>query len=86
MMRSATAFLPDSMITFMNLDRSTEPNLGSGRMSRLGTSRRRGIALFLWLQLARASSSASGRHQRRTHLLGGPRHRHDTAPGTSRAG
>src|SRR5450432_1563392 len=45
MMRSATAFLPDSMITFMNLERSTEPNFGSGRMSRLGTSRRRGIAL-----------------------------------------
>src|SRR5678815_1815821 len=44
MMRSATAFLPDSMITFMNLDRSTEPNFGSGRMSRLGTSRRRGIS------------------------------------------
>src|SRR3990167_3385176 len=44
MMRSATAFLPDSMITFMNLDRSTDPNLGSGRISRLGTSRRRGIS------------------------------------------
>src|SRR6218665_3252190 len=51
MMRSATAFLPDSMITFMNLDRSTEPNFGSGRISRLGTSRRRGISLPL-LQLA----------------------------------
>src|ERR1700712_90008 len=47
MMRSAMAFLPDSMITFMNLDRSTEPNFGSGRMSRLGTSRRRGISLPL---------------------------------------
>src|SRR5436190_23752474 len=54
MMRSATAFLPDSMITFMNLDRSTEPNFGSGRISRLGTSRRRGISLFLLLQLAPA--------------------------------
>src|ERR1035437_9614155 len=43
MMRSATAFLPPSMITFMNLDNSTLPNLGSGRISRLGTSRRRGI-------------------------------------------
>ena len=42
MMRSATAFLPPSMITFMNLD-SSLPNLGSGRISRLGTSRRRGI-------------------------------------------
>src|ERR1700694_6034723 len=55
MIRSATAFLPDSMMTFMNLDRSTEPNFGSGRMSRLGTSRRRGISLFLLLQLAPAS-------------------------------
>src|SRR5690606_19213282 len=43
MMRSATAFLPPSMITFMNLDSSTLPNFGSGRISRLGTSRRRGI-------------------------------------------
>jgi hypothetical protein len=31
------------MITFMNFDNSTLPNLGSGRISRLGTSRRRGI-------------------------------------------
>src|SRR5437899_1419761 len=60
MMRSATAFLPDSMMTFMNLDRSTEPNFGSGRISRLGTSRRRGISFFLWLQLARAFALASG--------------------------
>src|SRR6187549_2850245 len=63
MMRSATAFLPDSMITFMNLERSTDPNLGSGRMSRLGTSRRRGMTLFLRLQLARTSMRASGRHR-----------------------
>src|SRR5690606_6513602 len=42
-MRSATAFLPESMITFMNLASSTLPNFGSGRISRLGTSRRRGI-------------------------------------------
>src|SRR5919206_2762036 len=60
MMRSATAFLPDSMMTFMNLDRSIEPNFGSGRISRLGTSRRRGISLFLLLQLARAFALASG--------------------------
>src|SRR5450759_2135686 len=51
MMRSATAFLPPSMITFMNLDNSTLPNLGSGRISRLGTSRRRGIFSPLLLQL-----------------------------------
>src|SRR5664280_2555174 len=65
MMRSATAFLPDSMMTFMNLERSTEPNLGSGRMSRLGTSRRRGISHFLWFQLAPAFTCASGGHQDR---------------------
>src|SRR5437867_3220059 len=59
MMRSATAFLPDSMTTFMNLDRSTEPNFGSGRISRLGTSRRRGMGLFLFsLQLALGSCLA----------------------------
>src|SRR6476659_9579414 len=66
MIRSATAFLPDSMMTFMNLDRSTEPNLGSGRMSRLGTSRRRGISLFLLLQLAPASRTPG---QPRDHPL-----------------
>src|SRR3569623_503172 len=43
-MRSATAFLPPCMITFMNLASSTLPYLGSGRISRLGTSRRRGIS------------------------------------------
>jgi hypothetical protein len=40
-------------MTFMNLDRSTEPNFGSGRISRLGTSRRRGMGVFLFrFQLA----------------------------------
>src|SRR6478609_9635088 len=85
MMRSATAFLPDSMMTFMNLDRSTEPNLGSGRMSRLGTSRRRGISLFLLLQLALASRTPgqpqdcpltrrpAGRHKARTRHGAGHR-------------
>src|ERR1043165_7067941 len=74
MMRSAMAFLPDSMITFMNLDRSTEPNFGSGRMSRLGTSRRRGISLFLLLQLARTFSWCAPRttRYRAIHLLGKP--------------
>src|SRR5574341_1085939 len=59
MMRSATAFLPDSMITFMNLDRSTLPHFGSGRISRLGTSRRRGISLPFDLQSARAHTLAT---------------------------
>src|SRR5690349_19866347 len=43
-MRSAIAFLPPCMMTFMNLASSTLPYLGSGRISRLGTSRRRGIS------------------------------------------
>src|ERR1700712_4857814 len=71
MMRSATAFLPDSMITFMNLERSTEPNFGSGRMSRLGTSRRRGIALPSLLQLAAGDARASKGHPG-LHLLEQP--------------
>src|SRR5690606_29373209 len=33
-MRSATDFLPSSMIIFMNLASSSEPNFGSGRISR----------------------------------------------------
>src|SRR3569832_1805721 len=63
-MRSATAFFPPCMMTFMNLARSTLPNLGSGRISRLGTSRRRGISVhlsicFSWLSKAPGSQSAS---------------------------
>src|SRR3954467_9747384 len=46
-MRSAIAFLPPCMMTFMNLASSTLPYLGSGRISRLGTSRRRGISHLL---------------------------------------
>src|SRR3954470_12780496 len=37
------------MMTFMNLASSTLPYLGSGRISRLGTSRRRGISSPLQL-------------------------------------
>src|SRR5690242_12843270 len=43
MIRSATDFLPLSIRTLMNLATSMFANLGSGRMSRFGTSRRRGI-------------------------------------------
>src|SRR5260364_57801 len=42
-MRSAMAFLPESISTFMNFATSTLPNFGSGNTSRFGTSRRRGI-------------------------------------------
>src|SRR6476619_2255596 len=72
MMRSATAFLPDSITTFMNFERSTLPNFGSGRISRLGTSRRRGISFFLQLQSARGFDPRHGRPppDGAVHLLG----------------
>src|SRR3954467_5170649 len=64
MMRSATAFLPPCMMTFMNLASSTLPYLGSGRISRLGTSRRRGIfhllTCFSWLFPLRGLEGHSG--------------------------
>src|SRR3990167_1366343 len=78
MMRSAMAFLPDSMMTFMNLDRSTEPNFGSGRISRLGTSRRRGISIPL-------SASAGDRAVCSADLAGGTHRRgHATDPSLTR--
>src|SRR5512145_1006721 len=43
MMRSATDFLPRVISTLTNLATSTLLNFGSGRISRLGTSLRRGI-------------------------------------------
>src|ERR1700716_90806 len=52
MMFSATDFLPDSIRTFTNLATSTLPYFGSGRISRLGTSRRRGISIPFNLQLS----------------------------------
>src|SRR4029079_18066838 len=67
MMRSAIAFLPPSMITFMNFDSSTLPYLGSGRISRLGTSRRRGMLLTSLLQLAPFPDTA--RANKNSHLL-----------------
>src|SRR5690606_2062660 len=72
MMRSATAFLPPSMITFMNLDSSTLPYFGSGRISRLGTSRRRGIFLNLFASVGAAFRLHRESHQD-PHLLD-PRH------------
>src|SRR6478752_5542719 len=43
MIRSATDFLPRVISTFMNLATSSLLNFGSGRISRLGTSLRRGM-------------------------------------------
>src|ERR1043165_6828151 len=45
MMRSATDFLPRVISTFTNFATSTLLNFGSGRISRLGTSLRRGMVL-----------------------------------------
>src|SRR4029079_6874927 len=49
-MPSATDFLPSSMTEFMNLERTTSPNFGSGRISRFSGRRRRAIGKFLSLQ------------------------------------
>src|SRR6478752_2299159 len=46
MIRSATDFLPRVMSTFMNLATSSLLCFGSGRISRFGTSLRRGIGLY----------------------------------------
>src|SRR5438270_10003894 len=49
-MPSATDFLPSSMTEFMNLERTSSPNFGSGRISRFSGRRRRDIGCFLSLQ------------------------------------
>src|SRR3569833_3415051 len=59
MMFSATDFLPDNIKTLTNLATSTLPNFGSGRISRLGTSRRRGISIPFNLQLSAHQGNAS---------------------------
>src|SRR5262245_30789770 len=71
MIDSATAFLPDSMMTFMNFERSTEPNFGSGRISRLGTSRRRGMGVFLpTVSVGAGLVGRPSKGQQALHLLG----------------
>src|SRR6476660_9884302 len=52
MMFSATDFLPESIRVLTNLATSTLPYFGSGRISRFGTSRRRGISIPFDLQLS----------------------------------
>src|SRR5678815_2856162 len=49
MMRSATDFLPRVISTLTNFASSTLLNFGSGRISRLGTSLRRGMNLLFAL-------------------------------------
>src|ERR1700686_4524614 len=46
MIRSATDFLPRVISTFMNLATSSLLCFGAGRISRLGTSLRRGIGVY----------------------------------------
>src|SRR5437868_15542156 len=60
-MPSATDFLPSSMTEFMNLERTTSPNFGSGRISRFSGRRRRDIGKFLSLQPVRNLSGAYSR-------------------------
>src|SRR6266481_1174614 len=48
-MRSATDFLPWLISTLTNFATSLLEYLGSGRISRLGISRRRGMSLYLSL-------------------------------------
>src|SRR6188472_2149120 len=57
-MFSATDFLPSSMTEFMNFERTTSPNFGSGRISRFSGRRRRAIGYFLSLQPVRNTSGA----------------------------
>src|SRR5215217_6729091 len=59
MMFSATDFLPDNIRVLTNLATSTLPNFGSGRISRLGTSRRRGISIPFDLQLSCSTTSTT---------------------------
>src|SRR3982750_3818308 len=59
-MPSATDFLPSSMTLFMNLERTTSPNFGSGRISRFSGRRRRAIGKFLSLQPLPGLSNARG--------------------------
>src|SRR5690606_28345392 len=84
MMFSATDFLPDSISTLTNLATSTLPNFGSGRISRFGTSRRRGISIPFCLQLSPLHVALANGH-RTTHLLDPIRGRLDSAwPRTTR--
>src|SRR5215210_5514358 len=56
-MPSATDFLPSNMTEFMNLERTSSPNLGSGRISRFSGRRRRDMDI----PFSSASSGTSGR-------------------------
>src|SRR3569623_1728094 len=59
-MPSATDFLPSSMTEFMNFERTSSPNRGSGRISRYSGRRRRAIGKFLSLQPVPGLSNAWG--------------------------
>src|SRR6187551_3559603 len=57
-MLSATNFLPSSMTEFMNFDRTTSPNFGSGRISRFSGRRRRDISCSFLFSRVRNFSGA----------------------------
>src|SRR5215212_933306 len=74
-MRSATDFLPAVISTLTNLATSVEPYFGSGRISRLGTSLRRGMvqpqfeSLICWALGLRSSLLGLLRTVLRARLL-----------------
>src|SRR4051812_9088427 len=76
MIRSATDFLPRVISTFTNFAMSTLLNFGSGRISRLGTSLRRGMA-FYPLSLRRLGAVLGATLLPVLHALGVERAPHD---------
>src|SRR3954468_25064862 len=76
MIRSATDFLPRVISTFTNFAMSTLLNFGSGRISRLGTSLRRGMA-FCPLSLRRLGAVLGATLLAVLHALGVERAAHD---------
>src|SRR4029453_15122245 len=77
MMRSATDFLPRVISTLTNFAISTLLNFGSGRISRLGTSLRRGIGLQSLSRLWRLGAIFGATLLPVLHALGVERAAHD---------
>src|SRR3954468_15060665 len=77
MIRSATDFLPRVISTFTNLAMSTLLNFGSGRISRLGTSLRRGMAFYPLSRLRRLGAVLGATLLAILHALGIERAAHD---------
>src|SRR6185436_13058836 len=77
MIRSATDFLPRVISTFTNFAMSTLLNFGSGRISRLGTSLRRGMAFYPLSRLRRLGAVLGATLLAVLHALGVERAAHD---------